>query len=327
MRFLRPICLLPLLRKLNRDFQALREFGFSANYTTEDGTALHVACACGQVEAVRYLLEIGVDTDIKNQHGQTVLEMIIDLQEHRRPEIAQFVKNPEGWKECRAIIEGTDRRDSGRETEGSQSDNEREVIWQPLPSQASVQVFPDQRRNNNSIYYPPSISARLRDLSPDDSPETMNSTRSEGPYSTTSINRTWNNSMLDKATKRFPMTSPGQPVNRHQSYHRAGGTLPSTLRHRTRATPNFGEFFCWYFFNCQCIVCSFRSPRRQLCLQLTTTIQWLAQEATQQWPTTGTIRQRPSQLANARPAQFSKHQPIIIVEKATGIQYVAKADK
>lgn len=100
-----------------------------------------MASACGQAEAVRFLLEIGVNTDIKNQHGQTVLQMIIDLQENRRNEIAHFVKNPEGWKECRTIIEGMDRRDSGRETEGSQSDNEREAIWQPLPSQASGGLF------------------------------------------------------------------------------------------------------------------------------------------------------------------------------------------
>uniref|UniRef100_A0A1I7TZX9 ANK_REP_REGION domain-containing protein n=1 Tax=Caenorhabditis tropicalis TaxID=1561998 RepID=A0A1I7TZX9_9PELO len=211
--------------------QALREHGFSINYTTEDGTALHVASACGQVEAVRFLLEIGVNTDIKNQHGQTVLQMIMDLQENRRNEIAHFVKNPEGWKECRAIIEGMDRRDSGRETEGSQSDNEREAIWQPLPSQASVKVYPDQRRNNHSIYQPPSISARLRDLSPDDSTEALNSVRSEGPYTTNSINRTWNNSMYDKAprTGRFPLTSPSYHT-KHYSCQRSSDTLPTRLK-------------------------------------------------------------------------------------------------
>uniref|UniRef100_A0A8R1E2Y5 Ankyrin repeat and sterile alpha motif domain-containing protein 1B n=1 Tax=Caenorhabditis japonica TaxID=281687 RepID=A0A8R1E2Y5_CAEJA len=217
--------------------RALLDNGFDAGYTTEDGTALHVAAACGQVEAVKFLLQIGVDTDIKNQHGQTVLEMIIDLQENRRPEIAQFVKNPEGWKECRAIIEGNDRRDSGRETEGSQSsDNEREAIWQPIPSQASVQVFPDQRRNNREIYRPPSMSARLRDISPDDSPEALNSVRSEGPYTTNSINRTWNSSMCDKAprTGRFPLTSPSY-VNKHYTCQRSSDTLPSRLKNvRTR---------------------------------------------------------------------------------------------
>ncbi|CAB02658.2 ANK_REP_REGION domain-containing protein [Caenorhabditis elegans] len=218
--------------------QALREHGFSINYTTEDGTALHVASACGQAEAVRFLLEIGVNTDIKNQHGQTVLQMIIDLQENRRNEIAHFVKNPEGWKECRTIIEGMDRRDSGRETEGSQSDNEREAIWQPLPSQASVQVYPDQRRNNHSIYQPPSISARLRDLSPDDSTEALNSVRSEGPYTTHSINRTWNSSMLDRAprTGRFPLTSPSYH-SKHYSCQRSSDTLPTRLKNvRTRPT-------------------------------------------------------------------------------------------
>ncbi|KAF1746874.1 hypothetical protein GCK72_023332 [Caenorhabditis remanei] len=211
--------------------QALREHGFSINYTTEDGTALHVASACGQAEAVRYLLEIGVNTDIKNQHGQTVLQMIIDLQENRRNEIAHFVKNPEGWKECRSIIEGMDRRDSGRETEGSQSDNEREAIWQPLPSQASVQVYPDQRRNNHSIYQPPSISARLRDLSPDDSTEALNSVRSEGPYTTNTINRTWNSSMYDRAprTGRFPLTSPSYHT-KHYSCQRSSDTLPTRLK-------------------------------------------------------------------------------------------------
>ncbi|CAI2357586.1 unnamed protein product [Caenorhabditis sp. 36 PRJEB53466] len=211
--------------------QALREHGFAINYTTEDGTALHVASACGQVEAVRFLLEIGVNTEIKNQHGQTVLEMIIDLQENRRPEIAQFVKNPEGWKECRSIIEGMDRRDSGRETEGSQSDNEREAIWQPLPSQASVQVFPDQRKSKRDIYKPPSLSARLRDLSPDESPEALNSVRSEGPYTSSTINRTWNSSMYDKAprTGRFPLTSPSYH-SKHYSCQRSSDTLPTKLK-------------------------------------------------------------------------------------------------
>ncbi|EGT57894.1 hypothetical protein CAEBREN_17975 [Caenorhabditis brenneri] len=216
--------------------QALRDHGFSINYTTEDGTALHVASACGQAEAVRFLLEIGVNTDIKNQHGQTVLQMIIDLQENRRNEIAHFVKNPEGWKECRMIIEGMDRRDSGRETEGSQSDNEREAIWQPIPSQASVQVYPDQRRNNHTIYQPPSISARLRDLSPDDSTEALNSVRSDGPYTTNSINRTWNSSMYEKAprTGRFPLTSPSYHT-KHYSCQRSSDTLPTKLKNiRTR---------------------------------------------------------------------------------------------
>ncbi|CAP34287.2 Protein CBG16074 [Caenorhabditis briggsae] len=212
-------------------YSVLRQYGFSINYTTEDGTALHVASACGQVQAVAWLIESGVNTEIKNQHGQTVLQMIIDLQENRRNEIAHFVKNPEGWKECRQIIEGMDRRDSGRETEGSQSDNEREAIWQPLPSQASVQVFPDQRRNNHAIYQPPSISARLRDLSPDDSPEALNSVRSEGPYTTNSINRTWNSSMYDRAprTGRFPLTSPSYHT-KHYSCQRSSDTLPTRLK-------------------------------------------------------------------------------------------------
>ncbi|CAI5455520.1 unnamed protein product [Caenorhabditis angaria] len=213
----------------------LREFGFSLDYTTEDGTALHVAAACGQVDAVRYLLREGINTNIKNQHGQTVLEMIIDLQENRRPEIAQFVKNPEGWKECRAIIEGLDnnKNDSGRETEGSDS----EPIWQQLPPQASVQYYPDQRKNNRSIYRPPSVSAKLRESSPEPSDVSV---KSDFDYASGTLIRTWNSKMYDEQTgaPRFPKTNPYSNNNRHHSFNRASDTLPVRFnQNRTKPSP------------------------------------------------------------------------------------------
>ncbi|CAB3410409.1 unnamed protein product [Caenorhabditis bovis] len=224
--------------------EALKNAGFNLNYTTEDGTALHVAAACGQVESVDFLLTNGTNPQIRNQHGHTALDLVIELQSGRRSEIACFLKNPEGWAKCRKMLEDFERHDSGRETEGSQSDNEKEAIWQQIPNEASVQYYPDQRKNNRQIYRPPSIAAVFSNESSDEiqTDQSMHSACSVVSYPNSSLTRTWNSSMYDKVTgvPRFPKTNPFS-YGRHNAYSRCSDTLPTKLNaNRTKPSPPRG---------------------------------------------------------------------------------------
>ncbi|CAD6193357.1 unnamed protein product, partial [Caenorhabditis auriculariae] len=224
--------------------QVLRNNGFDINFVTEEGSALHVAAIFGQVKAVRYLIREGINTDICNSRGQTALEALTERESQGGSEVTQIIQSRDGWAECRRLIEegtkrlqsdqlnsssdsGIDRRDSERFTRRSQSnENDRDVIWKQLPTNASVH-YQDQRKQVQRINSPLYLNADLRGASPGGSTADL-STMSDTThaYPSTTLNRTWNSRMYDSGgVPRFPITSPYNK-SRHNASQRTSDTLP-----------------------------------------------------------------------------------------------------
>ncbi|KJH41590.1 hypothetical protein DICVIV_12434 [Dictyocaulus viviparus] len=130
--------------------QILRSGGFDLNFVTDEGSALHVAAVFGQVEAVKYLTNEGINPHVRDSKGRTALEVLREHEESRTSDLTYVIQSREGWSECRKIIDeyiqrldsdhfnsssdsGIDRRDSERSIA---DDDMNSDIWRPLPSNA-----------------------------------------------------------------------------------------------------------------------------------------------------------------------------------------------
>lgn len=238
--------------------QILRKAGFDLNFVTEEGSALHVAAMFGQTEAVRFLINEGIATNLCNSRGQTAIELLEDLEKQRTSDMTQIIQSRDGWSDCAKIIEeestplksdhlnsssdsGIDRRDSERFARRSQSiETEREVIWKQVPPTSSSHYYNremiQQPKYRNSV-------ADNRDLS---SPGVSNEEDSSGgsdmaSYPSSTINRTWNSRMYDRGgIPRFPVTSPFNK-SRHNTFQRTSDTLPVSFSNiRTKPTGQRG---------------------------------------------------------------------------------------
>lgn len=95
----------PLL--LEQIFQVLREAGFDIDFVGTEGSALHVACLFGQPEAVMFLIESGINPELRNSDGKTALEMLEALQKNeQQTDITQLLQSRDGWNDCYKLLFG-----------------------------------------------------------------------------------------------------------------------------------------------------------------------------------------------------------------------------
>ncbi|VDO27846.1 unnamed protein product [Haemonchus placei] len=87
--------------------QILRLGGFDIDFVTDEGSALHVAAIFGQVDAVRYLTDEGINPHMRDSKGRTALEVLREHEQHRTSDLTYIIQSREGWSECRKIIDGT----------------------------------------------------------------------------------------------------------------------------------------------------------------------------------------------------------------------------
>ncbi|KIH49866.1 ankyrin repeat protein, partial [Ancylostoma duodenale] len=87
--------------------QILRLGGFDIDFVTDEGSALHVAAMFGQVDAVKYLTNEGINPHVRDSKGRTALEVLREHEQHRISDLTHIIQSREGWSECRQIIEGT----------------------------------------------------------------------------------------------------------------------------------------------------------------------------------------------------------------------------
>ncbi|KAJ1364199.1 hypothetical protein KIN20_024230 [Parelaphostrongylus tenuis] len=253
--------------------QILRLGGFDIDFVTDEGSALHVAAVFGQVEAVKYLTEEGINPHIRDSKGRTALEVLREHEGNQTSDLTYIIQSREGWSECRKIIDsyiqrlesehfnsssdsGIDRRDSER------SIVDEEVIgdiWRPLPSGAHAtstskpslhdakEPLNDGRSsavqnatviavgNHNSSSTNP---APAKEITLDD---TFVRTICPQPYPAP-IHRTWNSRMYDaeRGIARFPLTSPVNKT-RHQQSKRISDTLPLKFNALRTTIPSRGS--------------------------------------------------------------------------------------
>lgn len=69
----------------------LIKVGIDINVRTARGTALHEAALCGKVEVVKLLLDHHINTSLRDQSDQTVLDLMGDLQTSRTKEISSII--------------------------------------------------------------------------------------------------------------------------------------------------------------------------------------------------------------------------------------------
>ncbi|KAE9412822.1 hypothetical protein Angca_009417, partial [Angiostrongylus cantonensis] len=128
--------------------QILRLGGFDLDFVTEEGSALHVAAVFGQVEAVRYLTDEGINPHIRDSKGRTALDVLREHEGNQTSDLTYIIQSREGWSECRKIIDGYIQRlesehfNSSSDSGIDRRDSERSIvdedvigdIWRPLPS-------------------------------------------------------------------------------------------------------------------------------------------------------------------------------------------------
>ncbi|CAJ0609663.1 unnamed protein product [Cylicocyclus nassatus] len=145
--------------------QILRLGGFDIDFVTDEGSALHVAAMFGQVEAVKYLTNEGINPHVRDSKGRTALELLREHEQHRTSDLTHIIQSREGWSECRQIIEGyikrleSDHFNSSSDSGIDRRDSERSVVdddagcdvWRPLPSGAlaDYMVKPSSRAFNS----------------------------------------------------------------------------------------------------------------------------------------------------------------------------------
>ena len=72
-----------------------------------EGSALHVACLFGQPEAVMFLIESGINPELRNSDGKTALEMLEALQKNeQQTDITQLLQSRDGWNDCYKLLFG-----------------------------------------------------------------------------------------------------------------------------------------------------------------------------------------------------------------------------
>ncbi len=64
---------------------------FDVNVRTPRGTALHEAALCGKADVARTLLEAGIDAELRDQDGRTVLQAIEAIKTPASREIAEII--------------------------------------------------------------------------------------------------------------------------------------------------------------------------------------------------------------------------------------------
>ncbi|WKY16826.1 hypothetical protein Q1695_001441 [Nippostrongylus brasiliensis] len=239
--------------------QILRLGGFDINFVTDEGSALHVAAMFGQVDAVKYLTDEGINPHMRDSKGKTALEVLRDHEQHRTSDLTYIIQSREGWSECRRIIDGYIQRlksdhfnsssDSGidrRDSERSAVDDDVNIeIWRPLPHNSNANSPRKPSDDSGEGASSPTYKAAFDQISltaaavtcdsammvPEESKEssfeevsiaTVCSLPSGAP-----IHRTWNSRMYDaeRGIARFPITSPMNKT-RHQKSKRTSDTLP-----------------------------------------------------------------------------------------------------
>ncbi|KAK6032533.1 ankyrin repeat protein, partial [Ostertagia ostertagi] len=85
--------------------QILRLGGFDIDFVTDEGSALHVAAMFGQVDAVKYLTDEGINPHMRDSKGRTALEVLREHEQHRTSDLTYIIQSREGWSECRKIID------------------------------------------------------------------------------------------------------------------------------------------------------------------------------------------------------------------------------
>lgn len=79
----------------------LRTGNFDVNVRTQRGTALHEAALCGKGDVARTLLEAGIDCDLADQNGRTVLQAIEAIKTPASQEIANIILDHIGSPQLR----------------------------------------------------------------------------------------------------------------------------------------------------------------------------------------------------------------------------------
>ncbi|VDO73097.1 unnamed protein product, partial [Heligmosomoides polygyrus] len=247
--------------------QMLRLGGFDIDFVTDEGSALHVAAMFGQVDAVKYLTEEGINPHMRDSKGRTALEVLREQEQHRTSDLTYIIQSREGWSECRKIIDDYLQRldsdhfnsssDSGierRDSEKSAADDDViGDIWRPLPYNSNVNsprkppdeaepcqpsgachITVDQVVRIATSYvfgiYVLRISTPLPVCSIyGHGDDSSIATVCSQPQGAP-IHRTWNSRMYDieRGIARFPITSP-MNKSRHQKSKRTSDTLPLSL--------------------------------------------------------------------------------------------------
>lgn len=242
--------------------QMLRLGGFDIDFVTDEGSALHVAAMFGQVDAVKYLTEEGINPHMRDSKGRTALEVLREQEQHRTSDLTYIIQSREGWSECRKIIDDYLQRldsdhfnsssDSGierRDSEKSAADDDViGDIWRPLPYNSNVnsprkppdEAEPCQPSGACHItvdQFAPSTATGAYDNAVRTSEETREGSLDDSSIATVCsqpqgapIHRTWNSRMYDieRGIARFPITSP-MNKSRHQKSKRTSDTLPLSL--------------------------------------------------------------------------------------------------
>lgn len=66
------------------------------------GTALHEAALCGKVDTVELLLDKGVNFDLKDMEGRTVMQLLKEFTAPRAAEIRRKIKS--NWKKKKLLV-------------------------------------------------------------------------------------------------------------------------------------------------------------------------------------------------------------------------------
>ncbi|XGW32607.1 hypothetical protein V3C99_017281 [Haemonchus contortus] len=238
--------------------QILRLGGFDIDFVTDEGSALHVAAIFGQVDAVRYLTDEGINPHMRDSKGRTALEVLREHEQHRTSDLTYIIQSREGWSECRKIIDGyiqrleSDHFNSSSDSGIDRRDSERSAIdddvsgdiWRPLPHNSNVNSPRKPSAESGGASSPickfptdlnvPSSTAafnnpqlRRSDDTREGSVEDTTTVTICSQPSSVPIHRTWNSRMYDaeRGIARFPITSPMNKT-RHQKSKRTSDTLP-----------------------------------------------------------------------------------------------------
>ncbi|VDM54343.1 unnamed protein product [Angiostrongylus costaricensis] len=260
--------------------QILRLGGFDLDFVTDEGSALHVAAVFGQVEAVRYLTDEGINPHIRDSKGRTALDVLREHEGNQTSDLTYIIQSREGWSECRKIIDGyiqrlesehfnsssdsgIDRRDSERSivdedgipyfliASSTSRPSLHEVKEEAVEGKSTVQenttIITVGEQSSSTTKAMPIVETTLWEFR-----RTENAIRygEDTSLRTTApelhpvpIHRTWNSRMYDvgRGIARFPITSPMNKT-RHQQSKRIGNTLPLKFNAmRTTLSPQRGS--------------------------------------------------------------------------------------
>ncbi|KAK3559114.1 hypothetical protein QTP86_004096 [Hemibagrus guttatus] len=136
--------------------ELLLKAGIDINRTTRGGTALHEAALYGKTDAVKLLLDAGIDVNIRNTYNQTALDIVNQFTtSHASKDIKQLLREASGAMQVRALKDYWNLHDPT--ALNIRAGDVITVLEQHVDGRWKGHIHDSQRGIDRVGYFPPSI--------------------------------------------------------------------------------------------------------------------------------------------------------------------------